>query len=216
MSTKTNAPTDVRPLARAIAALLPGFAFVEYRSDYATDRATRCYLRHPDGREMFLLLGVNRYDRAPQGMVQVSGRYGEDNGKPVYPQDFFYDKGTEPTINVSASKTPEQIAKDIERRFMPAYNDLWARCQEWVRKNEAYRFDVANVTKLIAAYLGAAPDRIRFDSDGNEARVTRMVCGRVAEFRTRPDYVSIDATVSPELAAKIAALMAEEANKASE
>lgn len=41
-------------------------------------------------------------------------------------------------INVSADKTGEQIAKDINRRFMPKAIELWTACDAFVAKQASY------------------------------------------------------------------------------
>ena len=43
-----------------------------------------------------------------------------------------------PSINVSTSKTGLQIAKDIERRFLPAYTEILKSSVETVRSEDAY------------------------------------------------------------------------------
>ena len=68
----------------------------------------------PNGEEMILRVSRER----GQERVTVYGLYAchrrEFCGDPEYPR-----------ISVAADKMPERIAKEIERRFMPAFEDLW-------------------------------------------------------------------------------------------
>jgi len=64
---------------------------------------------------------------------------------------------TFPSIKVSATKTPEQIAKDIERRLMPEYTTLLdalvkaaAEAQDWARAQDATVIKVANALGVVA------------------------------------------------------------------
>lgn len=41
-------------------------------------------------------------------------------------------------INVSGAKSPEQIAKDVQRRFLPTAETLWAACDAWVAEQADY------------------------------------------------------------------------------
>jgi hypothetical protein len=55
--------------------------------------------------------------------VFISGHYGDLHKHKAWAETY-------PRIGVTLKKTPEQIAKDIKRRFLPAYDELYAKLQE--------------------------------------------------------------------------------------
>lgn len=68
-----------------------------------------------------------------------------------------------PAINVSTSKTGLQIAKDIERRFLPAYTELLMKAIETVQSEDAYYNKRDAMAIQIAQIVKVDKDRI---SDG--------------------------------------------------
>jgi hypothetical protein len=68
-----------------------------------------------------------------------------------------------PSINVSTSKTGTQIAKDIERRFLPAYAELFEEAVKTVRSQDAYYSKRDAMALQIAQIVKVDEDRI---SDG--------------------------------------------------
>lgn len=63
----------------------------------------------------------------------------------------------DPTITVSASKSPDTIAADISRRFMPRYLDVLSRCLEVFNKRRAYNERQQSLTANVQAALGYEP-----------------------------------------------------------
>lgn len=167
-------PKTLWPLADEIAAHLPG-AWTAHQApkDYGPERDTRAFLRDSEGHEIRLVLGVGRYGLAPQGKIHIWGHYGEDNGKVVLPRDvgaIGYDEKP-PEINISASKTPERIARDIERRFLADYLTAWAACREMIEAREAHRAAVRANAETIAERAGVGPGSITYDADGDRAYI---------------------------------------------
>jgi hypothetical protein len=57
-------------------------------------------------------------------------------------------------ISISADKAPEKIATEIGRRFMPAYEDVLARCLERREQHEDYMKNQSALAGKISAALG--------------------------------------------------------------
>jgi hypothetical protein len=66
-----------------------------------------------------------------------------------------------PSINVSTSKTGTQIAKDIERRFLPAYTEILKSAVETVRSQDAYYSKRDAMALQIAQIAKVGQDQIR-------------------------------------------------------
>lgn len=62
-----------------------------------------------------------------------------------------------PSITVSQDKTPEQIAKDIERRLLPLYVPLFKLVAERVRKQDDYAVRHAVLIKEFVALTEGSP-----------------------------------------------------------
>jgi hypothetical protein len=76
---------------------------------------------------------------------------GRTSSEKVYPSSL-YPRESSPSISVSAGKTPDQIVKDIKRRFLPEYERIFALCQakaiayqEYEDKSRALWVDVMKV-----------------------------------------------------------------------
>lgn len=105
-------------------------------SDSARGRITM-----PDGVKFFIGTGGYSY----RGKVHVSSSFPHYQHKAdgsmrsmsqtdIMPSNADYFDG----INASATKTPEQIAKDITRRFLPVYAPMWAKALAYVQRQADY------------------------------------------------------------------------------
>lgn len=79
------------------------------------------------------------------------------NVSPDWPRDpkgqVYSERGCT-SINVSAEKAPEQIARDIVRRFVPNFTQKYAAALERSRSQAAYDADVAGNYRLLAEACG--------------------------------------------------------------
>lgn len=85
------------------------------------DNARVGVLQRPDGGRIHLRLSNNG------ARIEVSG---------VYPTPISY-HGNNPMITVSPRRTSQAIARDIEQRFLPEYDKLFAR--SWADANNEHR-----------------------------------------------------------------------------
>lgn len=120
---------------------------------------------------------------ANKGKLSVSGEYPRDrSGR------RFCDKYPE-SINVSETKTPEQIAKDIQRRFMPEYKVAYAGAIEAKQRNDDYHSKVNATKDLLCSIQGVTR------STHDEQRLY-ISTGNIGGTIT---YISSDGTCSLEL-----------------
>lgn len=173
--------SDIRPLAREIARHFgQGWTMEEAPPDWGEQVRTRAYLVHEDGRRIMLLAHWG-----PGGKMHVCGDYGEDNGRRVYPKDVGAIRWDEeaPAINVSPHRGAEAVAKDIARRFLPRYTEVWTRCRETIEGRREYRRRAKENAERIAKAIGAAPDDVRAHEGGDAytiyVRATDLQHGRI-------------------------------------
>jgi len=63
-----------------------------------------------------------------------------------------YNEDGDPSINVSVARGPEAIAREISRRFLPAYRDLYAkRLAKQREQHECHNRTHANAARLASA-----------------------------------------------------------------
>lgn len=122
---------NMNDLAQRVAVHLPGWKPVE------NDNDVMGILQRSDGAQMYLRLHNNR--------VEVSGSYpvGRAAGSP------------DRSITVSPRRAPRDIAADIERRFLPQYDILYAQAAAAQQKKQRdFLWEVATNQRL-ASQLGA-------------------------------------------------------------
>jgi hypothetical protein len=112
----------------------------------------RVYLNNEAGEKLYIYFSAGYGNKR----VNVSGVYPR-NADGSYAGDVYYTleeraKGIgqanygqvpHPTITISPDKTPEQIARDIEKRFLPDYRDYRARVQAVVDAHNDYESTTA-------------------------------------------------------------------------
>lgn len=75
-------------------------------------------------------INLRFYQCNNENKISVSGNL------PAGSRTVIYTSGT--GINISASKTPQKIAQDIERRLMPEYNKVYVSALERKMRNDLY------------------------------------------------------------------------------
>jgi hypothetical protein len=109
-------------------------------------------LRRIDGGASFSL----GYDWRDKSKVHVTAHWPKDaSGKEHRPyfSEYSENGSAAPSIAFSAKKDAKVIAKDIERRFLPAFLPLWDKMVEEVTKNNDYATKRAALAKSVAGLL---------------------------------------------------------------
>lgn|SRR5262245_17219254 len=110
-------------------------------------------ITHPgSGRSFWLRWEMDRADHR-KTRITVHANYPKtDDGRELWPREG--DRA--PMITIAADKTPDQIARDIVRRFLPAYDTAWTlQIAERDRQNDYAAATRRTADALIAA--GARP-----------------------------------------------------------
>lgn len=105
------------------------------------EHGDRGIITMPNGVEIWATVG-SRGNGTDVGKISFSPRWPDHiankdlTTRATSQRDFL--RGTDyfDGINVAASKTPETIAKDVQRRFLPVVNPMWEKCVEWVAQQE--------------------------------------------------------------------------------
>lgn len=153
----------------------------------------------PDGGSLYIHAGRQR------GQLNISTSVAND----LREHRGYYRDGESPktSINVSEVKEAKRIVNDIRRRLLPEHEREAATC----KANKA-RHDDHNAKRILALTKVAAPcgERIRCDERSGEPRP--LTINREGKFSlTAKPYcesVKLEIEVSPEIAGRIAALLA--------
>lgn len=132
-----------------------------------TERVRWVKLRNADGEDLFL--GFDEY----KTRIDISANWPQlPDGTTWYPRK--YRDEASPSIGVSATKAPTQIARDIVRRFLPAYRVLLAVATADITAATQYRDTTADTfDRLIAGC-----PHLRADHDSTMANRATRARGR--------------------------------------
>ena len=212
---------DYLPKLREVAAFLPkGWTMQEPKRDEDGNDYNRVTFQHEDGRKFDI---ISNWDHA--GKFFISGdfhRMGKDGKTSGY--DRMHTSKPRPSINVSPDRSADVIARDIERRFLPAFTELWLEVSERIKAQEDYERNSDDNALRVAVAFGISPDdtrNIRRRDDYNLRRngepvttpITSVTLGGFGDVKPSGDSVKLELQVSPELGAKIARLLAREITK---
>jgi hypothetical protein len=148
------------------------------------------------------------YNWRDESRIVVSGEYprGTDRQIPTRHNE------TLPEITISASRSPEALAKDIVRRFIPDYIKLWDDFQNRVKADLDYHQGQDATLERLAVAGGVKVESIKCFADRNgRGRISGGLFGGVwGEVEAYPDSVTLKLhSLSVEQAEKIIALLAE-------
>ena len=90
-----------------------------------------------------------------EGKLHVSTDLPKDaKGEIPYVEGYGQFGKRMPSINTSFNKTPEQIARDIERRLMPEYMDVLMKAMARIASSDAYHSKTEGFAGQIAKLVG--------------------------------------------------------------
>ena len=153
----------------------------------------------PDGGRLFFQAARDR------GQLHISASVAER----LREHRPYYREGEAPKtgINVAMSKDAKRIAADVRRRLLPEYEREAAACAA----NKA-RHDDTNAKRVEALSKVAAPfgERVRCDERSGEPRPLSIDREGKFSLTAKPfcDSLKLEIEVSPEVAGRIAALLA--------
>jgi hypothetical protein len=153
----------------------------------------------PDGGSLCIHAGRQR------GQLNISTSVAND----LREHRAYYREGEAPktSINVSEVKGAERIAADIRRRLLPEYEREAAAC-----KASKARHDDANAKRIQALSQVAAPfgERVHCDERSGEPHPVSVDREGKFSLTAKPycDSLRLEIEVSPEIAGRIAALLA--------
>lgn len=135
-----------------VASLLGGFTLTDPTRD---DCVQIGYLtRDSDGLAIRFFFDAH----GNRGKTNIGGSSGDlNNGAYVTAYDEKYQKVTYPSINVSMTKTAEQVVKDIQKRLLPECNRVHALVLKQIAGETLFEVKRDYATKTLAAACGTKP-----------------------------------------------------------
>jgi hypothetical protein len=151
--------------------------------------------------------GIDDYKRR----ITVHGTYGTmPDGRVWIPRDHVRD-AVDPSPTISADKLPEQIAKDVVRRFLPDYRKHLDAYRTALTDATAFRNKTATLLEEIVA-LGNGWITADTRNDARSAERTASLYNApgisYGSLRVSGEHVRIEVSVTPEFAKRFAALFA--------
>ncbi|GAB4584429.1 hypothetical protein [Nocardia sp. IFM 10818] len=154
----------------------------------------RATITGPHGMELLLVSRRGLYS-VPRGMIRVFPQYGD--AKDHLPRQF-----RDIEINISLSKSPMMIAREINRRLMPTYEHAYAVARDaWMSFRQQAADDratEADLTGAMRANFMAGLKRGEFGENG-----------RGGEFAVRDGQVYWEIRLPPEESRTLARVLAD-------
>jgi hypothetical protein len=125
-----------------------GGKFVNAQEDNCTSYV---HIELPDGRELGFYMPWNG-----KGKASLRGHYPKVEGREIDPRlTRFMDYNSEaPNIGLSLTKSVDRIVKDIEKRFMPEYTELYNNLLTVKAEQENYKNQHQTEIDFVAGELG--------------------------------------------------------------
>ena len=201
----TFCTTTAPAIVAALATLEPEAGWSLEAGDVNEMRYQNPAIHNPTGERFWL--SVDEYKHR----VTVHGTYGAmPDGRLWIPRDRVRDAvDVSPTIG--ADKVPEQIARDIVRRFLPDYRKYLALYRADVADATAFRCKTASLfDELVALGNGWIRADAQNDARGSERTASLYNAPGISygSLRVSGDHVRIEVSVTPAFAKRFAALFA--------
>lgn len=136
---------DVFAIALKVAPFLPG-----YKAPVQESGSWGVTLPGADGRGLFI--HCNEWGNS---RLRISGIYPRFENQVV--TGWLYPSAHAPEITISPLREPQAIARDIARRILPAYEELFDRCRVKVAELEEAKRQKADATAALCEVLGCTP-----------------------------------------------------------
>ena len=150
-------------------------------------------------------LHASLYFNHHEGKIHVSTDLPRDaKGEIPYVEGYGQLGKRMPSINISFSKTPQQIADDIERRLMPEYMDILMKALARIASSDAYHSKTEGFAGEIAKIVGV-------EAKGNKVDFYRsnlpVFCETISRAEVHDDDVELDLRLSYEDTLKVLKLL---------
>jgi len=164
-----------------------------------------CYLVGDN--EIKLCISNGNYPKNAESKLKIYPSYPRAKSGSLWSRDHNVE------INVSSVKTSEQIARDIQKRFLPAYLTNLEIIKKWNKESDDYQENKANAIKEVADHFkweltGQDKDRcyVPFvnENEKDEFKGLYQIKAYDAE------NVKFELKVSPQMAIRIIELLREE------
>ena len=194
---------DINGKIIAVARLFPGAVVTRHSDEKDANGFTL-------GPEEKLWISHNRY-QSP-GRISISGcwprsRIAGDNSQ-FTPRECNGHLEA-PGITVDANKSPEQIKRDIERRFLPDYRAVLAKCIERRDTHDAYINGCNATAQTIAQACGQRPQADGYDRNSPRQSVVDLPGDFSGRFECSNGDASLTVrSLSVERAVELAKLLA--------
>lgn len=180
-----------------LTSLVAGLMGSEWKFE-ATESFYYCQIKHADGRIIQLSSGGGM--GGAKGMVHVSGII--PSGRHYLPHDAVI-----PSINVSEKKTPAQVLRDIQARFIDQYSELYRVAKAGLAAAEELKKSAVALRKELCEIVGAPVRDASFFLSMREGYLTGWVSDTAS--------VKLEISgVSKEVAREVCAVLAKHKEKA--
>jgi len=188
-----------RILMRQIAAHLPDFEYC------APLDGRQPRLVGPKGMAIYINCSDHR------GKLHIHGDWPMDGSKYMSPRSWCvvpYGQDQDISINVSSERGPDVIAREIMRRFLGSYRDLYEKCLARKAEHNAYCNRAHTTACQIAAIVGISAPRLGADTQYTLHLGNVTTRGWYGDARCNADSISLNLqSLSPEIAAQVLQLV---------
>lgn len=147
---RQEAERQLQELAPAVAVLL-GWELADRDDSHIVEMVA------PEGFHVYFNAGwTGGYDK-----ISISAGWPrDDEGRQVMSS---YDAKT-PRINVSVTRAPKEVAREIERRLLPEWIPMWNAARECLQRDRQYEGDTKSNAVRLARIVGV--DKSEIDKNG--------------------------------------------------
>ena len=146
-------------------------------------------------------LHASLYFNHHEGKIHVSTNLPTDaKGEIPYVEGYGQLGKRMPSINIAFSKTPQQIASDIERRLMPEYMSILMKALARIASSDAYHSKTEGFASEIAALVGVESKGNKVDFYRSPHPMFKETMGRA---EVHDDDVALELRLSHEMTREV-------------
>lgn len=159
--------------------------------------------------EILLDMGMSIYvrfsDHKKTHFYFIGGFPRNHRGECHFPRD--YDKLSYKAISCSVKKSAQQIAKDIQNRFLPTYTEAYMEMLKRAQNDDSYYNESTATAKTLAAFVGTNV-HTEYHSKKAQAKFSISIKESSVNVECRRDQVCLDISyITREVAEQILAIL---------